>query len=29
MRMRLSEFIMWLETLNDYLDDLTKAMNKR
>ncbi len=29
MRMRLSEFTMWLEELNDYLNDLNKAVRKR
>lgn len=29
MRMRLSEFTMWLEELNDYLNDLSKAVRKR
>ena len=26
MRMRLSEFTMWLEELKDYLNDLSKAV---
>lgn len=29
MRMRLSEFTLWLEELNDYLNDLSKAVRKR
>lgn len=29
MRMRLSEFTLWLEELNDYLNDLNKAVRKR
>ncbi len=29
MRMRLSEFTMWLEELNAYLNDLNKAIRKR
>lgn len=28
MRMRLSEFTLWLEELNDYLNDLSKAVRK-